>query len=81
MAVEVLGIDHVQVAVLDLERSKTLYDRTMPVLGFRKRKAVSRAPIPAANRSGPPFDHTSDNKHYPLYKTSFIADNALQSCG
>ncbi len=35
MAVEVLGIDHVQVAVLDLERSEALYDRTMPVLGFR----------------------------------------------
>ncbi len=60
MAVEVLGIDHVQAAVLDLERSEALYDRTMPVLGFRKRKAVSRAPIPAASRSGPPLDHIPD---------------------
>ncbi|MDP9480756.1 MAG: hypothetical protein M3R38_34690 [Actinomycetota bacterium] len=78
-AVEALGIDHVQVAVRDLERSEALYDRTMPGLGFRKRKAVSRAPIPAANRSGPPFDHTSDNRHYPLYNACSIADNATPS--
>ena len=36
MAVEVIGIDHVYVAVSDLQRSEEFYDRVMPVLGFRK---------------------------------------------
>ena len=36
MTVEVIGVDHVFVAVRDLERSRGFYDRAMPVLGFRK---------------------------------------------
>ena len=36
MSVEVIGIDHVFVAVSDLRRSEGFYDRVMPVLGFRK---------------------------------------------
>lgn len=36
MSVEVIGIDHVFVAVRDLERSEEFYDRVMAVLGFRK---------------------------------------------
>ena len=36
MSVEVIGIDHVFVAVSDLRRSEEFYDRMMPVLGFRK---------------------------------------------
>ena len=34
--VEVIGIDHVYVAVRDLARSEAFYDRIMPLLGFRK---------------------------------------------
>ena len=37
MPVEVIGIDHVFVAVRDLEISGEFYDRVMGVLGFRKR--------------------------------------------
>jgi catechol 2,3-dioxygenase-like lactoylglutathione lyase family enzyme len=36
MTVEVIGIDHVFVAVSDLRRSEGFYDRVMPVLAFRK---------------------------------------------
>ncbi len=36
MTVEVIGVDHVFVAVRDLGRSGRFYDRVMPVLGFRK---------------------------------------------
>ena len=36
MSVEVIGIDHIFVAVSDLQRSEGFYDRVMPVLGFRK---------------------------------------------
>ncbi len=36
MSVEVIGIDHIFVAVSDLRRSEGFYDRVMPVLGFRK---------------------------------------------
>jgi catechol 2,3-dioxygenase-like lactoylglutathione lyase family enzyme len=36
MPVEVIGIDHVFVAVRDLRASEEFYDRVMPVLGFRK---------------------------------------------
>ena len=36
MSVEVIGLDHVFVAVRDLRRSEEFYDRVMSVLGFRK---------------------------------------------
>ena len=36
MPVEVIGIDHVYVAVRDLARSERFYDVVMPILGFRK---------------------------------------------
>jgi len=36
MPVEILGIDHVYIAVRDLRSSERFYDRLMPVLGFRK---------------------------------------------
>lgn len=36
MPVEVLGIDHIYIAVRDLGRSERFYDAVMPVLGFRK---------------------------------------------
>ena len=40
MTVEVIGIDHVYVAVRDMERSEEFYDRAMAVLGFRKRRGT-----------------------------------------
>jgi len=36
VAVEVIGIDHVYVAVRDMETSERFYDRVMPILGFRR---------------------------------------------
>jgi len=36
MPVEVIGIDHVYVAVRDLGRSERFYDRVMSVLGYCK---------------------------------------------
>ena len=36
MPVEVIGIDHVYIAVRDLHRAEQFYDRVMRVLGFRK---------------------------------------------
>jgi len=36
MSVEVIGIDHLYLAVSDLQRSEKYYDRIIPVLGFRK---------------------------------------------
>ncbi len=36
MSVEVIGIDHIYLAVSDLQRSEAYYDRIMPLLGFRK---------------------------------------------
>jgi catechol 2,3-dioxygenase-like lactoylglutathione lyase family enzyme len=44
MSVEVIGIDHVFVAVSDLRRSEGFYDRVMPVLGFRKGEGTIGAP-------------------------------------
>jgi glyoxylase I family protein len=37
---EVIGIDHIYVAVTDLERSERFYDVVMEVLGFRKNSFV-----------------------------------------
>jgi catechol 2,3-dioxygenase-like lactoylglutathione lyase family enzyme len=36
MSVEVIGVDHVYVAVRDLRASEQFYDRAMQILGFRK---------------------------------------------
>jgi glyoxylase I family protein len=33
---EVIGIDHIYIAVADLARSEAFYDRLMPLLGFRR---------------------------------------------
>ena len=45
MPVEIIGIDHVYLAVADLDRSEAFYDRVMPVLGYRKhRSAIGGAP-------------------------------------
>lgn len=36
MSIEVIGIDHIYIAVSDLRRSEVFYDRIMTILGFRK---------------------------------------------
>src|SRR5881394_3839254 len=36
MNIEIIGIDHLYLAVSDLQRSQRYYDRVMPWLGFRK---------------------------------------------
>ena len=36
MSIEVIGIDHIYIAVSDLGRSESFYNRVMSILGFRK---------------------------------------------
>jgi glyoxylase I family protein len=36
VSIEVIGIDHIYIAVSDMARSETFYDQIMPVLGFKK---------------------------------------------
>jgi len=36
MSIEIIGIDHIYIAVSDLHRSERFYDRVMSILGFRK---------------------------------------------
>lgn len=36
MSVEIIGIDHIYIAVSDMARSEKWYDRVMPLLGFKK---------------------------------------------
>jgi catechol 2,3-dioxygenase-like lactoylglutathione lyase family enzyme len=36
MNTEVIGIDHIYIAVRDLPRSEAFYDLVMPALGFKK---------------------------------------------
>ena len=40
MSVEIIGIDHIYVAVRDPGRSEQFYDRVMRVLGFRKGRST-----------------------------------------
>lgn len=40
MAVEVIGVDHIYVAVRELRAAEAFYDHVMAVLGFRKREAT-----------------------------------------
>ena len=50
MPVDVTGIDHIYLAVSDLDASERFYDRVMSVLDFRKRKG-------RLARSGDPHVH------------------------
>src|SRR5258706_5704792 len=43
MNTEIIGIDHIYLAVSDIGRSETFYDRLMPVLGFRKNTFMNEA--------------------------------------
>ena len=54
MPVEVIGIDHIYIAVRDMAVSEEFYDRVMTVLGFRKIKEVME---------GEPHVHYV-NRHY-----------------
>lgn len=36
MTIEIIGIDHIYIAVSDLSRSEKFYDRVMGIIGFRK---------------------------------------------
>ena len=40
MSTEVIGIDHIYIAVSDMARSTGFYDRLMPLLGFRRNSFV-----------------------------------------
>src|SRR6266540_1331752 len=51
MSVEVIGIDHLYLAVSDLQRSEKYWDRIMPLLGFRKNSFQNeRGPLPLSAR-------------------------------
>ena len=41
MNIEVVGIDHIYVAVSDMKRSEDFYDKVMSVLGFKKNTFVN----------------------------------------
>jgi len=41
MSIQVIGIDHIYVAVSDMENSERFYDRVMAVLGFRKNTFIN----------------------------------------
>lgn len=41
MGVEVIGIDHIYVAVSDLDRSERFYDVAMAIIGFRKSRFLN----------------------------------------
>jgi len=41
MSIEIIGIDHIYIAVSDLNRSERFYDRMMTILGFRKNNFVN----------------------------------------
>jgi glyoxylase I family protein len=42
-SVEVIGIDHIYIAVADLDRSEKFYDVAMSVLGFKKNTFINEA--------------------------------------
>lgn len=54
MSTEIIGIDHIYLAVSDLERSRKFYDRVMPILGFRQNSFV--------NENDPHFQYY--NRHF-----------------
>jgi glyoxylase I family protein len=85
---EVIGLDHIYIAVADLARSETFYDRLMPLLGFRKNTfAIGGEPHvqyynrhfgfvlrPARLRSG--HDPYAPGLHHVCLRVESIADVA-----
>ena len=71
MNIEIIGIDHIYIAVSDLAKSEHFYDRLMPILGFRKNEFINDGDrhIQYYNRH---FGlvlrpaHTLDRRHDPL---------------
>src|ERR1051326_67298 len=43
--IEVIGIDHLYLAVSDLQGAERYYDRLMPVLGFRKNSFLNEGDL------------------------------------
>ena len=41
MNIQVIGIDHIYIAVSNIRRSEAYYDKVMPILGFRKNQFVN----------------------------------------
>ena len=41
MSIEILAIDHIYIAVSDLHRSESFYDRVMRIFGFRKNTFIN----------------------------------------
>lgn len=55
---DVIGIDHIYIAVTDLDRSAAFYDRVFGVLGFRS----NRFTLPGANGGTPHIQYY--NRHF-----------------
>ncbi len=43
MNIEVIGIDHIYIAVSNMSISEAYYDKVMPILGFRKNQFVNES--------------------------------------
>jgi glyoxylase I family protein len=86
MAVEIIGIDHIYLAVSDLQRSEKFYDIAMPLLGFRKSSfAIGGAPhvqyynrhfgyvLRPARPGAPPHDSYHPGLHHLCFRVEDAA--------
>jgi catechol 2,3-dioxygenase-like lactoylglutathione lyase family enzyme len=90
---EIIGIDHVYIAVSDMARSEAFYDRVMAVLGFRKNAFVLAGDphiqyfnrhfgyVLRPARSAHPHDAYSPGLHHLCLRVESVADVAAAAEG
>jgi catechol 2,3-dioxygenase-like lactoylglutathione lyase family enzyme len=87
MALEVTAVDHIYVAVTDIDRSERFYDAVMKVLGFRKGTTpianqrhlhyfnpVTQYTIRPARTGTPPHDPYTAGLHHLCFRVASPAD-------
>jgi len=87
MTIEVTAVDHIYVAVTDIDRSERFYDAVMKLLGFRKGifpinserhlhyfNRVTQYTIRPARAGTPPHDPYSPGLHHVCLRVPTIAD-------
>jgi len=87
MSVEVIGIDHIYIAVSDLGRSEVFYDHVMTILGFRKNQfEIHEAPhiqyynrhfgyvLRPAHNGTPAHDSYQAGLHHLCFRVNGIAE-------
>jgi len=87
MNIQVIGIDHIYIAVSNIRRSEGHYDKVMSILGFRKNKFVNDGDphiqyynryfgfvLRPVHQTPPPTGHLMPGLHHLCFRVESIAE-------